>query len=154
MSKRVRYTMLNVTINTNKAPNTAAQEEYLSDGLREFVERTLASVASWKRVLTVRPSFDAIDHIDVDAIGVERGDEQHRMHVHFVVTIQHHGKVMLTKNTNWLWKKLADESLPYADRGCNVNVQLLNASYLNYVTKHSGTLRQLGTLGVQEVESF
>lgn len=132
---RIRYTMLLVTINTNKAPNTAMQEQFYIDGLREFIERTLNTVASWRTVLTVQPSFDAIDHIDVDAIGIERGEERHRMHAHFVVTIQHHGKVMLTKNTNWLWKKLADENL-------------------NYVTKTSGGIKQIATLGVQPIESF
>lgn len=147
--------MLLVTINTNKAPNTAMQEQFYIDGLREFIERTLNTVDSWRRVLTVQPSFnDAIDHIDVDAIGIERGEERHRMHAHFVVTIQHHGKVMLTKNTNWLWKKLADENLKFADRGCNVDVKLLNSSYLNYVTKNSGGIKQIATLGVQPVESF
>lgn len=152
---RIKYTMLNVTINTNKAPNTAAQEQYYGDRLREFVEQTLNTVDSWRRVLVVEPSFDdAIDHIDVDAIGIERGDVRHRMHVHFVVTIQHHGKVMLNKNTNWLWKKLADEALPFANRGCNVNVDLLNASYLNYTTKNAGNIRTLGSLGVQESERF
>ena len=128
--------MLLVTINTNKAPNTAMQEQFYIDGLREFIERTLNTIDSWRRVLTVQPSFnDAIDHIDVDAIGIERGEERHRMHAHFVVTIQHHGKVMLTKNTNWLWKKLADENL-------------------NYVTKNSGGIKQIATLGVQPIESF
>lgn len=151
---RIRYTMLAVTVNTNKAPNTAMQEQFYIDGLRRFVEVTLNSVASWQRVLTVQPNFDAIDYINVDAIGVERGSERHRMHVHFVVTIQHHGKVMLTKNTNWLWKKLADESMRFADRGCNVQVDLLNSSYLNYVTKHSGGLRQLSSIGVQPAEAF
>lgn len=147
--------MLLVTINTNKAPNTAMQEQFYIDGLREFIERTLNTVDSWRKVLTVQPSFDdAIDHIDVDAIGIERGEERHRMHAHFVVTIQHHGKVMLTKNTNWLWKKLADENLKFADRGCNVDVKLLNSSYLNYVTKTSGGIKQIATLGVQPVESF
>lgn len=153
--RRIRYTKLLVTINTNKAPNTAAQEQYYQDGLRRFVERTLNNVDSWRRVLTVEPSFDdAIDFINVDAIGIERGSERHRMHVHFVVDIQHHGKVMLTKNSNWLWKKLADESMPFADRGCNAQVELLNASYLNYMTKQSGNIRQLASLGVQEAESF
>ena len=147
--------MLAVTINTNKAPNTAAQEQFYDDRLREFVERTLNTVDSWRQVLTVEPSFDdAIDHIDVDAIGIERGEERHRMHVHFVVTIQHHGKVMLNKNTNWRWKKLADASMPFTNRGCNVDVKLMNASYLNYVTKSAGSIRQLASLGVQEAESF
>lgn len=152
---RIKYTMFMVTINTNKAPNTAAQEQYYDDRLREFVEVTLNNVDSWRRVLTVQPSFnDAVDHIDVDGIGIERGAERHRMHVHFVVTIQHHGKVMLNKNTNWLWKKLADEAMPFANRGCNADVKLLNASYLNYTTKNAGSIRTLGSLGVQASERF
>lgn len=145
--------MLAVTINTNKAPTNAAEEQWLTDGLRRFIQRDLAVVANWRRLVPVRPSFEAIDHIDVNAIGIERGPKRHRIHAHFVVTIQHHGSVRLNRFVRYKWQDLVNSKLPYT-KGANVAVDLLNARHLNYVSKNSGTTRQLQQLGVQEAVVF
>ena len=148
----MRYTMLAITINTNKA---AAQEQVLKEDLRRFVTERLTLPEVWAKLINITPSFDAVDHIDVSAIGIERGARRHRIHVHFVVTIQHHGKVNW-RGTQRLWQTEVNSFLTYASSS-NVSVDLLNARSLNYVTKGSGSggvSKALAVLGVQEAVVF
>ena len=156
MGPRIRYTMLAITINTNKAATSAAQEQVLKEDLRRFVTERLTLPEVWAKLINITPSFDAVDHIDVSAIGIERGARRHRIHVHFVVTIQHHGKVNW-RGTQRLWQTEVNSFLTYASSS-NVSVDLLNARSLNYVTKGSGsgasTGKALAVLGVQEAVVF
>lgn len=146
--------MLGVTINTNKAPNNAAEEAYYTDGLRRFISVDLADAVNWRRLLPfVDPDFSAIDHIDVNAIGIERGPKRHMIHAHFVVTIQHHGKVRLNRYLEGHWQRFVTEKVRYT-KGAYVHIQLLNSKHLNYVSKQSGTSKQLRQLGVQEAVVF
>lgn len=150
---RVRYSMLAITVNTNRAATTAAEEDYYKRGLRKFIEIDLAVVDNWRRLLPMRPDFSAIDHIDVSAIGIERGPKRHRIHAHFVVTIQHHGQLRLNRFLKYKWQDLVNSKLEYT-RGSNVQVDLLNSRHLNYVSKHSGGIKTILNLGVQEPVIF
>lgn len=135
--------MLLVTLNTNKAASTAAQERFYKDRLARFIRVELGSVESWRTLIRIEPSFDAIDHIDVSAIGVERGPKYHRIHAHFVVTIQHHGKVNF-RYTQKRWQTLVNERLGFGT-GTYAEVELLDARRLNYAVKTSGgKLRPVG----------
>lgn len=150
---RIRYTMLAITINTNKAATTAAEELYLTNGLRRFISEVLGNPLNWRRLIPISPDFSAIDHIDVNAIGIERGPKRHRIHAHFVVTIQHHGKVLLNRNMKYKWQDLVNSKIEYT-RGSNVQIDLLNSRHLNYVSKNSGGIKQIHTIGVQEPVIF
>jgi hypothetical protein len=147
--------MLAITVNTNKAATTAAQEQVLKEDLRRFITERLTLPEVWAKLINISPSFDAVDHIDVSAIGIERGGKRHRIHAHFVVTIQHHGSVNW-RGTQRPWQAEVNSFLTYASSS-NVSVDLLNARSLNYVTKGSGTAgtgKALAVLGVQEAVVF
>lgn len=149
---RTRYTMLAVTINTNKAATTAAQEQALKDDIADFIRVQLSLPSVWRQLISVSPDFDAVDHIDVSAIGIERGGRKRRIHAHFVVTIQHHGKV------NWRgsqkrWQELMNSTMRYS-QASNVSIDLLNARHLNYAVKHAGTTKTLAVLGIQDAIVF
>lgn len=141
--KTVKYTQLAVTINTNKAATTAFQERYLKEQLARFVRVDLGSVATWRKLINIEPSFDAVDHISIDAIGIERGDKLHRIHVHFVVTIQHHGRVSW-KGMQRPLQNVVNERLPGVVSYANIN--LLDTRRLNYAMKMAGTLRQIAVI--------
>lgn len=151
---RIRYTMLAITINLNRAPKSAVEEEYLAGGLRRLVAVDLATTANWKLLLPVKPAFEAVDHIDIDAIGIERGPKRHRMHVHFVVTIQHHGRVELNRRLENTWRVWVNERMARYTNGSKVHIELLNARHLNYVSKTSGGIRQILSVGAQEPVLF
>lgn len=149
---RIRYTMLAITVNTNKAATTAAQEQVLKEDLRRFITERLTLPEVWAKLINISPSFDAVDHIDVSAIGIERGGKRHRIHAHFVVTIQHHGSVNW-RGTQRPWQAEVNSFLTYASSS-NVSVDLLNARSLNYISKGSGGGKALAVLGVQEAVVF
>lgn len=148
MSRRIRYTMLAVTINSNKAATTEEAERLYKDELKRFIQTDLAQGDNWRRLIRIEPGFDAIDHIDLSAIGIERGPKRHRIHAHFVVTIQHHGKI-LWRYTQRAWQQLINEKLRYT-RGSNVSIDLMDSRSMNYTNKNAGTTRQLRSIGIQD----
>lgn len=148
MPRRIRYTMLAVTINSNRAAATEETERLYKEELKRFIQQDLAQADNWRTLIRIEPGFDAIDHIDLSAIGIERGAKRHRIHAHFVVTIQHHGKV-LWKYTQPAWQRLLNEKLQYT-RGSNVSVDLMDSRALNYTNKNAGTVKQLASLGIQD----
>lgn len=148
---RIRYTMLAITINTNKAATTAAQERVLKDDLRQFITTRLALPEVWQKLINITPGFDAVDHIDVSAIGIERGSRKHRIHAHFVVTIQHRGRINW-RGTQRKWQAEVNANLHFVTAS-NVSVDLLNARSLNYTAKGHGG-KALAVLGVQEAVVF
>lgn len=143
--------MLAITINTNKAATTAAQERVLKDDLRQFITTRLALPEVWQKLINITPGFDAVDHIDVSAIGIERGSRKHRIHAHFVVTIQHRGRINW-RGTQRKWQAEVNSSLHFVTAS-NVSVDLLNARSLNYTAKGHGG-KALAVLGVQEAVVF
>jgi hypothetical protein len=147
--QRIRYTMLSVTINTNKAPSTAFEERAYTGELARFIRQVLGRTENWHTLLTVTPApFEqTVDHIDVAAIGIERGPKNRRIHVHFVVTIQHHGSIDF-KYHQRDWQSLVDRNVRYT-RGSYVHVDLLNARHLNYSTKNAGTTKEILAEGAQ-----
>ena len=140
--------MLAVTINSNKAATTEEAERLYKDELKRFIQTDLAQGDNWRRLIRIEPGFDAIDHIDLSAIGIERGPKRHRIHAHFVVTIQHHGKI-LWRYTQRAWQQLINEKLRYT-RGSNVSIDLMDSRSMNYTNKNAGTTRQLRSIGIQD----
>jgi len=159
---RLRYTMLAVTINTNKAATTAAQEQALKDDLSRFISVQLALPEVWRKLINITPSFDVVDHIDVSAIGIERGGRKRRIHAHFVVTIQHRGKINW-RGTQKAWQDAVNSTLQYT-QASNVSIDLLNARHLNYAVKGVGAgagtagagakPKVLAVLGIQDAIVF
>lgn len=144
--------MLGITLNTNKAPATSYEELVYTSELSSFIRIELGNEDNWRPLVTVEPSFAAIDNIDVSAIGIERGPKNHRIHAHFVVTIQHRGTVGW-KYHQKDWQRLVNAKLWYT-RGSYVSIQLLNSRQLNYTTKTAGTVTQLFAQGAQQPVVF
>lgn len=142
---RVRYTVLAITINTNKAATTALQERAYKDDLERFIQIEFANPENYRTLLDVEPSFESLDHIDISAIGIERGGIKHRIHVHFVLTIQHHGKVVLKKGLQKRWQEFVNERLTYSS-GSNVTIDLMSGRFLNYAAKNIGTSKQIASI--------
>lgn len=155
-SGRLRYTMLAVTINTNKAATTAAQEQALKDDVARFISVQLALPQVWRKLINITPSFDAVDHIDVSAIGIERGGRKKRIHAHFVVTIQHRGRINW-RGTQKQWQEAMNTTMQYV-HASNVSIDLLNARHLNYAVKGVGGAgskpKVLAALGIQDAIVF
>ena len=146
---RLRYTVLAFTINTNKAATTTVQERALKDDLERFIKEDLGDPASYRGLIDVEPSFDALEHISIDAVGIERGGTKHRIHAHFVMTIQHTVKVVLKKGLQKRWQDFVNSRLLYSS-GSNVNIDLLSGRFLNYAAKYTGTTRQIAVLNEGE----
>jgi hypothetical protein len=148
---RIRYTMLAVTLNSNKAATTAAEEQLYKQELARVIREDLSAANNWRELLPTTTTFDVIDHIDISAIGVERGGVRHRIHAHFVVTVQHHGKLLVPKQRTW--QDFFNRKLHFT-KGSYAVVELMNARRLNYATKNAGTVKQLAAIGVQEEVKF
>ena len=159
---RVRFTMLAITINTNRAATTEEQEQWYTSQLAAFFQNVLSHREAWRSLIFIEPGFSAVDHIDVSAIGIERGPKRHRIHAHFVVTIQHHGKIIWKGDwrkdgtgagTEKAWQNLVNKYVKYT-RGSKVNIQLINARQLNYTSKYSGSFREIASIGPQQSVKF
>ena len=130
--------------------------------LADFFRNVLSKRENWKQLILIEPGFEAVDHIDISAIGIERGPKKHRIHAHFVVTIQHHGKVFW--KGDWLhrgtgagsqraWQDLVNKHIKYT-RGSIASIQLLNSRQLNYTSKYAGSFREIASLGPQQSVTF
>lgn len=144
--------MFQVTINTNKAGNTASETDYLIKLLKDFIARGLKNGEIWKKLINITPDYSAVRKINVDAVGIEVGPKRHFIHAHFIVTVEHVGKVQY-KYTQKKWQEAVNKHIPII-KGSYVNVQLLNSRALNYTAKHSGQRTEILTLGVQKTLKF
>lgn len=140
--------MFQVTINTNKAGKTARETNYIIELLREFIQVQLKKKEVWKSLINISPDYSAVRKILVDAIGIEVGKKRRFVHTHFIVTIEHTGKVQY-KYTQKKWQSEVNNFIPLL-KGSYVMVQLLNSRALNYTAKYSGTRTEIRTLGVQK----
>lgn len=148
----MRFTVLHVTLNTNHAASSEAEVTYIISRLRRFIRRDLAVQENWRDLISITPSFEAIDKILVDAIGIEVGAQRHFIHAHFVVTIEHNGKIL----TNKKGTQLAWQSLMLRKMGLRgyVSVSLMSARHLNYTAKTSNQDTQLRIYGIQDAVTF
>lgn len=144
--------MFQVTINTNKAGNTEGETDYVIRLLKDFIAVQLKSSEIWKNLINIAPDYSAVRKINVDAVGIEVGPKRHFIHAHFIVTVEHTGKVQY-KYTQKKWQTEVNNYIPII-KGSYVNVQLLNSRALNYAAKHSGTRTEILTLGVQKTLKF
>lgn len=152
MAPRLRYTMFQVTINTNKAGNTASETDYIIRLLKDFINVRMKQQSLWKNVINIAPDYKAVRKINVDAVGIEVGPKRHFIHTHFIVTVEHTGKVQY-KFTQKKWQEEVNAYIPQI-KGAYCNVQLLNSRSLNYAAKHSGKRTEILTLGVQKTLKF
>jgi len=147
MPKRLRYTMWHVTVNSNFAPSSSLTERRMVARLKWFVKTVLGDASNWRALVKVEPDFNAVEAVRIDAIGIERGELMHRLHVHFVVTLEHRGKAYARygrEQYQALFKKhLPEIKNPY------VSMQLMNASTLNYAMKKNATVEEIASVGIQ-----
>jgi hypothetical protein len=147
--RRLRYTEFFVTINTNHKPKTAAEEIDLKHRLARFIERDFNHQDTWRRIITVRPSFEVVQTIKVEAAGVEVGPRTGFVHAHCTVIIEHRGEARLRAQG----AQAALQDLVISRLGLNgayAQIQLGNASILNYVSKTSTE----HTAGIQTAIDF
>lgn len=149
---RRRFTFWNVTVNTNHAANSAAEEQRIGDRLERFVRFELSKIENWRRIIRITPSFDAVERIRLDGIGIERGPRKHRMHVHMAVIVEHHGNID-HKHGQRQFQNLLKEKLPEL-RGAYVKMRLGNASSLNYTAKEHSTSKEIKQFGMRDAVVF
>lgn len=101
--------------------------------LETFVRETLSVFENWRGLIEIEPSFDRVDKISVDAIGLERGPRRHFIHAHMTVTVQHRGKIN-HKFGQRQWQELVNRKMPFL-RGSYVAMSLMSARALNYAVK-------------------
>lgn len=144
--------MWHVTVNTNHAANSAAEEQRIGDRLERFVRRDLAVLENWRPIIKIDPGFHAVDKIRVEGTGIERGPRRHFMHLHTVVIVEHFGKVYWKHGQRQL-QDLVKRSMPEL-RGAYARMKLMSARSLNYVSKEAGTAREIKQLGIQDAVVF
>lgn len=147
---RVRYSQYHVTINTNHAARTAAEEEDLSTRLQWVIQNVLSRPESWDGVFDIRPSFDSISTISLNGIGIQRGGRQHFIHTHFVLVVQHSGTIKRVYQP--VLQGVVHRAMPYL-KGIYVKMTLMKANNLNYTAKESDDPDAL-FLGVQDALVF
>lgn len=136
---RLRYSMLQVTINTNRAAVSAYQETQFMNELEVFFRTVLSMTSTWRdhNLIDITPSFDAVSTITLDAIGFERQPKYHKIHAHFTVTIAHRGKVSWrSPNAQRNWQDLVNRNLSFTN-GSYVHVRGANSRSLNYISKEA-----------------
>lgn len=152
--QRRRYTQWFVTVNTNHAARSQAEEAFLLDKLEAFVRGPLSKSDTWRHVIKIKPNWSAVDTIRLESIGLERGGKRHFIHMHFVLLLEHHGKAYLKaggaqRNLQTLLKQF----MPYL-RGPYVQIKPMDASHLNYVAKDTGTQKAVAGVGIQAPVTF
>lgn len=131
---RLRYTEFFVTINTNHKPKTAAEEFDLKRRLARFVSIDFNDRDTWRQIVTVRPSFDVMQTIKVEAAGIEVGPRTGFVHAHCRLIIEHRGEARLrAAGAQKALQELVTRRVGL--NGSYAQIQLANASILNYVSK-------------------
>lgn len=136
--------MWHVTINTNHAANSAAEEQRLGDRLEWFVRNQLTRLENWRDLIHIEPSFDAVERVRIEGVGIERGSRRHMMHTHMVIIVEHRGKVSHIFRKRQL-QNLVNQHLSEV-RGSYVSTKLMSARALNYTTKTEGTAKEIKRL--------
>ena len=104
------------------------------DILERFFRDTLGNIDNWRTLIRIAPSFDYVDNVLVDAIGIEIGPKRHFVHAHAAVTIEHHGSIKW-RGTQRKWQEMFNAHARLL-RGSYVNITLMDADALNYASKY------------------
>ena len=152
MAPRIRYTMFQVTINTNRAGKTARETAFLIEMVREFIQVQLKKSSVWRNLINIEPDYSAVKKIKVDAVGIEVGTKRRFVHTHFIVLVEHTGKIQY-KFTQKKWQTEVNNFMPLI-KGSYVKVQLMSARAMNYTAKHSGKRTQIVNIGMQPTLTF
>lgn len=145
---------MHVTLNTNHAGNTEAEVNDVINALRRFIQHDLAKIENWRELLIIEPDFDAVENVLVDAIGIEVGGKRHFIHVHFLVTVEHHGRMVVRgRGSQRPWQNLLRARIPYL-RGAYASVTLHDSRALNYAAKTGEGDEQIVVHGIQEPVVF
>ena len=130
----LKYTDLHVTVNTNFAPRTHSEQQFTAQALYNLIVHDLQDPTNVAQLLPTTDGPESIEDVTVNAIGIEVGSAQKRLHAHFNVQVEHHSKVLLA-NLNKVWAAFFSERLAFA-KGCHAHVQLLPSSAAkNYSVK-------------------
>lgn len=149
---RLRYSLLHVTINTNKSARSAFAETLIMNDLERFFTETLSEPSVWREnELIIIDDYDSIENITVTGIGLEVSPKQKRVHAHCVVQISHRGKVSWRgTGLQRRWQNLVNREV--STNGSYVHISGANSRSLNYMSKDADKLPGGG--GVQQRIEF
>lgn len=131
---RARFTEFMVLVDTHYAPKTPEEEKALGDDLLAAV-REFCSVAVLRRVLLC-DDVSKLRKKQLTGASVEIGEKYHRLHVHFVLNLEHQTTVYLKhpdgRTINKQCQEWFNERL---GTNCFVSVALADTRAKNYATK-------------------
>ena len=152
-SNKRRYSQYFITVNTNHKAITAATEHVLKQRVSTFLSTVLPSQLVLADLFVFSPNMSIIDHVLIASAGVERGPKTGFVHGHAVLLIEHHGEVRLKKQgAQAALQRVFRDSV--GSRGAYAEIQLSSATLLNYVTKTSGTNKEIVSGGIQNEVRF
>lgn len=131
---RVRFTEFIVLVDTHYAPKTEAEEKALSDDLLAAVKE-FCSVPVLRQVLLCE-DVTKLRRKQLTGASVELGDKYRRIHVHFVLNLEHETTIYLKHpNGRTVNRTCQDWFNERLGTSCFVSVALGDTRAKNYATK-------------------
>lgn len=139
----MQFTEMFVTLNTNRRPVSAHEEQQMTAIVTDAVMRQMNSREGYLRVLTLKPGTQLVN-VTILSFSVEVGSKLHRLHCHFNLSITHqNGGIIYRRTPNFdpNRRKLRDFFnrifLQHWTQKCYVDVQLMDTRAKNYNTKQA-----------------